>query len=224
LPVRHADRISTSVLKSTLRQAIVRQFGRPTGLVGLLVGRVLATRPSNLERNRRTIELLEIEPDDRVLEIGFGPGLAIEMAARLATRGKVVGIEHSEVMLKQASRRNRASIAAGRVELLLGSATSLPPFEKPFDKVMASNVHHFLDDPVAALKQWFAATRKGGAVAITHQSRKQGATNADTAEGAERIAKDLRAAGFSDLRIETIAMDPVNAACVVGRRPTERHS
>jgi ubiquinone/menaquinone biosynthesis C-methylase UbiE len=208
------------MMKSTLRQLIVRQFGRPTGLVGLLVGRVLATRPSNRARNRRTIELLEIQPGDRVLEIGFGPGLAIEMAAGLATRGKIVGIEHSDVMLRQASRRNRAAIAASRVELVLASASALPTFDEPFDKVMATNVHHFLDDPVAALRQWFVATRPGGTVAITHQSRKQGATHADTAEGAERIAADLRAAGFVDLRIETFEMEPVNAACVLGRRPT----
>ena len=61
-------------MKSSLREAIVRQFGRPTGIVGRLVGLVMATRTSNRERNRRTIELLQIQPDDRVLEIGYGPG------------------------------------------------------------------------------------------------------------------------------------------------------
>jgi SAM-dependent methyltransferase len=201
-----------------LRQAIVRQFGRPTGLLGRLIGRVMATRPSNRERNRRTIELLEIQPDDRVLELGFGPGLAIEMAATLARRGTVVGIDHSEVMLRQASLRNRAAIAAGRVQLHLAPAEALPPFTEPFDKVMASNVHMFLDDPVAAFGRWFAITRPGGRVAITHQSRKRAATDADTAQGAERIAADLRAAGFTDVRIETLEMKPVNAACVLGRR------
>jgi ubiquinone/menaquinone biosynthesis C-methylase UbiE len=207
-------------MKPSLRERIVRQFGRPTGLVGRLVGRVMATRPSNRERNRRMIELLEIHPDDRILEIGFGPGLAIEMAARLARSGKVVGVDHSEAMLRQASRRNRAAIAAGRVQLHLASADALPPFTEPFDKVMASNVHLFLDEPVATLRRWLVITRPGGWVAITHQSRKQAATDADSAQGAERIAADLRAAGFTDVRIETLEMKPVNAACVLGRRPT----
>jgi ubiquinone/menaquinone biosynthesis C-methylase UbiE len=165
------------------------------------------------------VELLAIQPNDRVLEIGFGPGLAIAQAAELAHGGKVVGVDHSEVMVRQASRRNRAAIAAGRVELHLGSAGALPPLGDPFDKVMASNVLHFLDDPSAALLRWFAITRPGGSIAITHQSRKKAATDADTAEGAERIAEDLRAAGFTDVRIETLEMEPVNAACVLARRP-----
>ncbi len=211
---------ATTPTRRTLRSRIIAQFGQPTGIVGRLVGLVMATRPSNRERNRRTIELLQIREGDRVLEIGFGPGLAIEMAARLARGGKVVGVEHSEVMLRQASRRNRAAIAASRVQLHLASADALPPFTEPFDKVMASNVHMFLDDPVSTLRRWLVITRPGGWVAITHQSRKQAATDADTAQVADRIAADLRAAGFTDVRIETLEMKPVNAACVLGRRPT----
>ena len=162
---------------------------------------------------------MQIRDHDRVLEIGFGPGVAIEMAARLARSGKVVGVDHSDVMLRQASHRNRAAIAAGRVQLHLASADALPPFTEPFDKVMASNVHMFLHDPVSTLRRWLVITRPGGWVAITHQSRKQAATDADTAQGADRIAGDLRAAGFTDVRIETLEMEPVNAACVLGRRP-----
>ena len=108
---------ATTAKRRALRSRIVAQFGQPTGIVGRLVGLVMARRPSNRERNRRTIELLQIRDGDRVLEIGFGPGLAIEMAARLARSGKVVGVDHSDVMLRQASHRNRAAIAAGRVQL-----------------------------------------------------------------------------------------------------------
>jgi ubiquinone/menaquinone biosynthesis C-methylase UbiE len=217
--VRTSDERATMPTRRTLRSRIVAQFRHPTGVVGRLVGLVMATRSSNRERNRRTVELLQIRDDDRVLEIGFGPGLAIEMAARSARNGKVVGVDHSEIMLRQASRRNREAIAAGRVELHLGSAVSLPALTKPFDKVMASNVLMFLDDPVATLRQWLAVTRPGGWIAITHQSRKQGATSADSARDADQIAADLCAAGFTDVRIEILEMEPVNAACVLGRRP-----
>src|SRR5262249_22022216 len=158
-------------------------------------GFVMATRTSNRERNRRMIALLEIQPHDRVLEIGFGPGLAIAMAARQAPSATVVGVDHSNLMLRQASHRNRAAIAAGQVQLHVASADALPPFGEPFDKVMASNVHMSLDAPVAVFLQWLAILRPGGSIAITQQSRKRAATDDDTSRDAERIAADLRAAG-----------------------------
>jgi ubiquinone/menaquinone biosynthesis C-methylase UbiE len=202
-----------------LRSRIVGQFGRPSGVVGRLVGLAMAWRPSNLERNQKMVELLRIGDGDRILEIGFGPGVAIEAAARLAPHGKVVGVDHSKTMLRQASRRNAAAIAEGRVELHLASGEALPAFTEPFDKLMASNVHMFLRHPLEALRSWFAVIRPGGRIAITHQSRKKGATDADSAEGAERIAGDLRAAGFVDVRSETLTMKPVSAVCVLARRP-----
>jgi len=210
---------ATTSAPPTFRSRVVAQFRRPTGVLGRLVGFVMATRPSNRERNRRTVELLQIRETDRVLEIGFGPGLAIEAAAGFARRGKVVGLDHSEVMLRRAARRNAAAIAAGRVELHLASAEAPPPFAEPFDKLMASNVHMFLDDPVSVLGRWLAVLRPGGLIAITHQSRKQGATDTDSASGAERIASDLGAAGFIDVQIETLEMKPINAVCVLARRP-----
>jgi ubiquinone/menaquinone biosynthesis C-methylase UbiE len=53
-----------------------------------------------------------VQPTERVLEIGFGPGLAIaEMSRRVGDSGHVSGIDHSAVMLQQASKRNAAAVA-----------------------------------------------------------------------------------------------------------------
>ena len=106
---------------NSLRSALVEQFGKPSGLLGRVAGFIMRVRPSNRERNLRTLALLDIQPADQVLEVGFGPGLAIERAAELASRGKVVGIDHSALMLREARLRNAKAIADGRVELLLGS-------------------------------------------------------------------------------------------------------
>jgi ubiquinone/menaquinone biosynthesis C-methylase UbiE len=50
------------------------------------------------------VRLLDVQPDDRVLELGFGPGLAIRELARLAAEGYVCGLDHSELMLRRAKR------------------------------------------------------------------------------------------------------------------------
>lgn len=202
---------------TTLRTRIVEQFGRPSGPLGLLAGLVMRLRPSNRLRNRRTVELLDLRPEDRVLEVGFGPGLAVARAAELATAGKVVGIDHSALMLRQASRRNAEAIRADRVELLLGSVDALPRFDAPFDKVLAVNVYMFWKDPIAVLGDLRRVLRPGGVIALTLQPRRRGATAEDTRAAGERMAASLGAAGFREVRTEILEMAPVPAACVLGR-------
>jgi ubiquinone/menaquinone biosynthesis C-methylase UbiE len=201
-----------------VHSAIVRQFGKPSGPLGILAGLVMRVRPSNRLRNSRTLELLDIKSEDRVLEVGFGPGLAVARAAELATAGVVVGIDHSELMLRQARRRNAKAIKGGRVELLLGSADALPRFVQRFDKVMAVNVYMFWADPVSVLRGLRQVMNPGGIIALTVQPRRRGATADDTRAVAERMASSLRAAGFGEPRTEILQMAPVAAACVLARQ------
>jgi len=205
---------------SALRSAFVRQFAKPSGPLGVLAGLIMRVRPSNRLRNLRTLELLDLRPADRVLEVGFGPGLSVARAAERASEGKVVGIDHSELMLRQATRRNARAIRAGRVELLLGSAETLPRLEEPFDKVLAVNVYMFWDDPGSVLGALRRVMKPGGVIALTLQPRHRGATADDTRAAAERMAASLRAAGFGEVRTEILEMAPVAAACVLGRVPS----
>jgi ubiquinone/menaquinone biosynthesis C-methylase UbiE len=99
-----------------------------------MAGWLMAYRSSNRQRNVWVVSLLDVQRDDRVLEIGFGPGIAIRELARLAADGRVCGIDHSEVMLRQASRRNADAIRRGAVDLRLGSVDALPDFDAPFDR------------------------------------------------------------------------------------------
>src|SRR3712207_9441128 len=66
----------------------------------------MAHRTSNRRRNAWAVSLLDVRPEDRVLEIGFGPGLAIRELGRLARKGYVCGIDHSELMLRRGKRVN----------------------------------------------------------------------------------------------------------------------
>lgn len=61
------------------------QAGRPSGLLGRVMGRIMGWH--NQPDNEWTISLLKIQPTDHVLEIGFGPGRAIQLAAGLPRMG-----------------------------------------------------------------------------------------------------------------------------------------
>jgi uncharacterized membrane protein YdjX (TVP38/TMEM64 family) len=176
-PAGHAARLQgqkafkrelTEVLdrKQTLVMAIRSQFMRPRGFAGWLVGWEMALRSSNRKRNVWAVGLLGVEPTDRVLEIGFGPGIAIRELSRQATHGLVCGIDHSEVMIRQATRRNADAVRAGHVDLRCGSVEHLPAFEEPFDKVLAVNNMGMWRDPGERLKELHSLMRLGGRIAI----------------------------------------------------------
>ena len=204
---------------SAVRKSIVRQFHHPTGPLGSLAGWIMAKRPSNRERNRKTLELLQIQRRDHVLEIGFGPGFAIAEAARLAREGLVVGVDHSDVMLRQATDRNADAIAAGRVRLQLGSAAALPPLPGPFDKAFVVNVHMFWKDPVGVFSDLLRVLKPGATLAVTLQPRNAGATAEDAIRAGATITQQLTEAGFEDIRAHSIPLRPVAAVCVIGRTP-----
>jgi SAM-dependent methyltransferase len=205
-------------LKQRTIERVVGQFHRPTGLGGRAAGWVMATRGSNRKRNRWAVGLLDVQPHDRVLEIGFGPGVAIQELARRAQRGLVCGIDHSEVMVRQATRRNAAAVRAGRVDLRLGSVAQLPDYAEPFDKILAVNNAMMWDDPVERLRELRALVRPSGRIAVALQPRGPGSSD-ETADGAAvEISGRLTAAGFSGLRVETLDLQPTKVVCVLGTR------
>lgn len=91
--------------------------------------------------NRRcaaaALDQLEVGTQDRVLEIGFGSGVGIALAAG---RGALIaGADPSREMVAQAAARNRAGLANGRVDLRQAAAERLPFDHGVFDKVFAVN-------------------------------------------------------------------------------------
>jgi SAM-dependent methyltransferase len=203
-----------------LRQKLIgrlrAQFGRPTGLPGRMAGWLMAYRSSNRRRNAWVVSLLDVQRDDRVLEIGFGPGIAIRELARRAADGRVCGIDHSEVILRQASRRNADAIRRGVVDLRLGSVDALPDFDAPFDNIMAVNALLLWNDPDTRLRALARLLRPGGLIAVAHQPRGPGASDQAAAAEGREMAATLARAGFSDVRVETMRLKPA-VVCALGR-------
>ncbi|MDE3041412.1 MAG: methyltransferase domain-containing protein [Nitrospirota bacterium] len=142
---------------------LAQQFRQPTGILGRLAGVFFRI---NLEGIDWAISLLEIQPTDHVLEIGFGPGHGIQQVARIASQSRVAGVDFSEAMLRQASRRNAAAITAGRVELCLGDASALLYPDNTFHKIFATNVVYFWKDPLVNLQELLRVMKPGGRLAL----------------------------------------------------------
>lgn len=212
--------MKSKALKRRVITQVVRQFGRPHGVTGRVVGRVMAHRGSNRQRNLWVVSLLDVQPAERVLEIGFGPGLAIAELARRASRGRVYGIDHSEVMVRQASKRNAVAIRAHRVELRCAPVDRLPRLDEPLDAIVAVNSAGFWPTPAEQLSELRGLLRPGGRIALASQPRCAGATADTTARAGRELHDLLTQAGFTQARMETLQLSPP-VACVLATNPAD---
>jgi ubiquinone/menaquinone biosynthesis C-methylase UbiE len=112
------------------------------------------------------IDLLHVQPSDKVLEVGFGPGVGIQLLTSSASAGYVAGVDPSKEMVAQATTRNKKAIESGRVELRHGSAASLPFAGNTFDKALAINSMQVWPDAVAGLREMRRVLEPGGEVAL----------------------------------------------------------
>jgi cyclopropane fatty-acyl-phospholipid synthase-like methyltransferase len=113
--------------------------------LGEVVGRIMAHETA--AANRVALDLLDLQPGDRVLEIGFGHGRSLAAAMAKVADGIVAGIDHSEVMLRIARKRNSSALLAGRMELTLGDSERLPYRDGRFNKIFAMHTIYFWSDP-----------------------------------------------------------------------------
>jgi SAM-dependent methyltransferase len=120
-----------------LLRRFFRQFGRPEGRLGALAGYVMAAR--NVQVNRWAVEAADLHPASRVLDLGCGPGVAVSLAARRVSAGTVLGIDPSDVMVRQARARNARLLAEGRVDIQRAGADRLPLPDGAIDRIIAVN-------------------------------------------------------------------------------------
>jgi len=189
------------------RTILMRMFGCPEGMLGKLGGTVMARM--NRQAAAWGIGLLELGPSEKVLEIGFGPGVAIEILARSAPDVRIAGIDPSPEMVGQAARRNAAAIARNAVDLRWGSADDLPFDNDTFDAALAINSLQVWPDAMAGLREIRRVAKGGGRVALVFTPR--------SGQARAGIAELLSDAGFVEARL--VEGEPGFAALARKARP-----
>jgi SAM-dependent methyltransferase len=192
-------------------RGLARRFGEhfdyPRGIGGRIALSLMARM--NGPVNRWTVELLDVGPDDRVLDVGCGPGMAVEEAARRAVRGQVVGVDQSELAVRRARRRNRRDIREGRVEVRVAQGEGLPFPAGAFTRACSINGVGLRDEaawsdisrvlgPGGRLVAVFRTLRREGGTKRFDRSRYFGATEAQL----EAFAAALPGPGFGSVQLE----------------------
>jgi SAM-dependent methyltransferase len=198
---------------------LARQFARPHGLAGRLLLGPWLDRIS-VAMNRLVLDQLEARPGDDVLEIGFGGGSLLGMLVE-ETRGRVIGVDISEAMVRRARRRFARE---PRVEVHVGSVERLPLADAAVDRACSVNNIYFWPDPAGAMAELGRVVRPGGRLAIAFEPADElrkwpGHRFGFRLFKEEEVRALMESAGFAQVRrAEGCGRKPDRFLCLTGER------
>ena len=146
---------------------IARQGRRPSGLLGRLVARVMASETA--PENARALDLLELRPGDNLLEVGCGHGRTLHGAVQRVDNIRTTGLDFSDVMLRAARRRNHAQIASGQVSLDHGDSARLHYGDGAFTSALAVHTVYFWEEPEIHIGELLRVLASGGRLVLGYR-------------------------------------------------------
>ena len=181
-------------------------WDRVAGVYDLFVN--VVNRKTHRELRRIVAEL--IGPEDRVLECACGTGLLTRVIA-----GKCKALTATDFAPKMLKRAEKNCAAYGNITFRQSDITALEAPDGTFDKVVAGNVIHLLDEPLKALGELNRVCRDGGQLIIpTYMNRDRKGKTSTFASAVGKAGADFKRqftvdsyrqffldAGYRDVRI-----------------------
>lgn len=165
------------------------------------------------ERIRWAVETLDVEPDDRILEIGCGHGVAVSLVCERLTGGSITAIDRSAKMAEMARKRNAECIARGKA-LVHPVAFLETDFDAQcFDKIFAIHVGFFWQRPGRELGMIGDLLASGGALYLFFQPL----VPAEIPNLIDQAVGIFAGGGITIVRTVTKAIDGGPMACVIGQ-------
>ncbi len=165
-------------------------------------------------RFRWMVDALPLSPDDRVLEVGRGHGVAVGLIGERLVTGTVTGVDRSAKMIAAATKRNATLIAAGRVRLRTASLHELDEEPRSFDLICAMNVASFRRQPERDLVASRRLLASGGSLCLFAQ-RPPWASGAAT--WPEDVSATLQNHWFLVTDRHHANLDPYPVSCIIAR-------
>ena len=150
------------------RSFLAQQLGYPSGIFGRLLMRLL--NRGNAGMNDVTFEQLELQPENSVLEIGFGGGYLLNKVAASQIPSFVAGVDPQPDVLQLGNKKFKQQIKRGEIELKQASGENLPYKAQTFNKICTVNTVYFWSDPKIVLQECDRVLKPNGKLIICYNS------------------------------------------------------
>lgn len=163
------------------------------------------------ERIQWAVTTLNVAPDEDILEIGCGHGVAVSLVATQLTTGTITAIDRSPKMIAAATQRNQMYIDAGKARLLCTTLEAAALNDVRFDKIFAIRVNFFIQQPAAQLPKLKALLKPGGALYLFYDPPRA----TDVGPFIDLATENLIAHGFVVQQVIEQELGALRGACVV---------
>ncbi len=182
---------------------ISAQLSRPSGVFARVMGRLMNRR--NARMNAFAVEQLDLKPSDRVLEIGFGGGVALPTLMRSAAF--VGGVDLSQEMVAWANAKFSGAVTAGCADFREGSVDAIPFESASFEKACTVNSVYFWRSLESGFNEIHRVLTPGGRLVVGLLPKEwmdQLGHPADifTARTCDEVVDALTTSGFKQVRVE----------------------
>ena len=192
-----------SMLMKRLQAYVAKQLGHPAGGAGRLLLRFL--NRENATMNQLALTMLAIQPQQHILEIGFGGGDLIERLRQTERSLHITGIDPAPASLAVGQNRFKSAIASGQLSLYAAVAEAIPLPDQAVDAIVTVNTVYFWPAVETGLQECHRCLKPGGQLAIAYAAKAfleaQGLTQYgfQVYEVAE-METALRTAGFREIQ------------------------
>jgi ubiquinone/menaquinone biosynthesis C-methylase UbiE len=200
-----------------------KQARKPEGLFGHIVMRLVFDH-GNAFLNNFVSDLMSVKTDDRIIEIGSGTGKLIYKMAQNINTGRIEGVDFSSAMVSVARKKNKNSIAKGRVKITEGNFDNMPYKREKFSKACSVNTLYFWPSPVHTAKKISGILKPDGKLLLAFEDieqLKQRNLNQDVFHlySKDEVQDLLINAGFSNnVNIVSRKKDNLVFHCVVAKK------
>lgn len=127
-----------------------------------------------IKHHHEAIQMADIQPEDRILEVACGTGRAtIELANHLGSEGNLEALDLSEIMLAHAQQKAAERGLLGKVNFKIGSALNLPYPDHLFDLLYNAYMFDLLavDRFLPVLKEFKRVLKPSGRLVLVNMSK-----------------------------------------------------
>ena len=191
---------------SKFTEYIGSQFGNPRGFVGKVCCVIMNVINKAMYKN--TVSLIDIPSGSNLLDIGYGNGYLLNCVYK-KTRANLYGIDISEDMKIQATKRNKIAMHDEKLFLDIGDCCDLKYEDDFFEAVTSINTVYFWEDTIKGLSEIRRTLKAGGSFYNVVYTKEWLDKLSYTEKGFKKFEPDElallgRTAGFEKIQVKDI--------------------